>query len=393
MQARLVSGAVVLGWACLLGGLLWVPFAAEREHRHPGDLLAYHAAGQALLAGENPTDFEVLSRRGASTPFVYPPTAWPFARLLGTFDWPAVQRWYALAKALAVIGLALLWRAWFRGRPLVFALSLVSTLIGFRLALRIDLFTGNVATFEALFIWAALLLLRAQRPRGFVSALALAATWKLTPLGLLPLAVLQPALRRRVVETLAVVAGLGVLLVATNGTDWSEALVAAAAIDERAPQNATLLALFRDLLGAGAAAWLTWALTSLGIAGATWRWWPADATFERRASLLLATWALLLPRFKDYSFVVLLPVAIEALSGLRARHWPVVGAFLVAFAVPVHPFQRLGALALTWSLLLLVNREGDGSGLNRGLHEGLGSSDLAPRLGGPGVLGPDESSR
>lgn len=91
--------------------------------------------------------------------------------------------------------------------------------------------------------------------------------------------------------------------------------------------------------------------------------------------------------------MVLLPVAIEALSGLRARHWPVVGAFLVAFAVPVHPFQRLGALALTWSLLLLVNREGDGSGLNRGLHEGLGSSDLAPRLGGPGVLGSDESSR
>lgn len=390
VQARLISGAVILGWACLLGGLLWVPFAAEREHRHPGDLLAYHAAGLALLAGENPTDFEVLSRRGASTPFVYPPTAWPFARLLATFDWPAAQRWYSLAKALAVIGLGLLWRGWFRARPLVFAITLASSLVGFRLALRIDLFTGNVATFEALCIWSALLLLRAGRPRGFVAALAVGSMWKLTPLALLPLAELSRGARRRIVGAVGIVALIGGVLVATNPTAWREALSAAAAIDERAPQNATVLALCRDVFGVGTSALFAWALTTLGVAVATWRWWPAGATFERRASLLLVTWALLLPRFKDYSFVVLLPVAVEALSGLRVRHWPVVAAFVVVFAVPVHPYQRLASLVLTWALLLVTQR---GSSLNGGLHEGLGRGNLSPGLGGPGVLGPDEARR
>lgn len=351
MGARLTGLALVVGWACFAGGALRVVLGPE-SRRPQGDLLAYHAAGRVLTEGGSPHDFEALRTRGASTPFVYPPLAWPFARAVAAFDWPTAQRGFLALKLLALLGLALLWRSWLEGRPLVFATTLALGLFGFRLALRVELSTGNVALFEALGLWSAIVLAR-RHPSIALLPLGLGAHWKLVPLSALPV------LSRRWTELRAMAPGLLVLAVVLGASvasapdGWRRFLEVATTLEEGPPQNATLVVLTQHLLGRGPVAIGLWLLFAAGVAWLT-------LTQRHRPDvewvpLALLAWALVLPRFKDYAFVALLPAAAEALSVAVKRWWPVAGLLAVLHAVPLHPYQRLAALLVSWLVLLVAS--------------------------------------
>lgn len=327
----------------------------EREGRHQGDLLAYHAAGRALAEGLDPADPLTLARFGASTPFVYSPFARPWARLLATLEWETLQRVWLVAKGVALLALAFVWRAWFRHEPLTFGLTLLLSLIGFRLALRVDLMSGNIAVFEALFVWLALLQWRASRPVAFVGLLSLAGAFKLSPLALLVV------LRRHAVLASAAVGGVLGAAWAFAPTPWSSFVVNAMALDERAPQNPTMLSWLRDTLGVGPVATGLWALFAVLVMGLTafaLRRRPAN---ELRAGVVLLAWCLALPRFKDYSYVIVLPAAAQALVATGLRRWPLTLGLAVLLVVPLHPFQRLAAAVMAWAVLTVEALRADGA--------------------------------
>jgi hypothetical protein len=333
---------LAMGWLCFIGGIAWAPFAMQ--HRHPGDLLAYHAAGRAMLEGHDPYVLENL--HGASTPFVYSPLAWPWARALALLDWETLQKAYFALKVAALLALAFTWRAWFRGQPLAFAVTLMLGLVGFRLAVRIDLFTGNVAIFEALLVWSALLQLRAGRAGWFSVLLSLGSLLKLAPLGLF---VLLRSKRAWALSVLAWACAVGAS-VAVMPEAWREFVQAVAMLDERGPQNPTMLSLLRDL---GLPwPWLGWALWSAGVIALTTWALRRRPSFELASMLVMLAWALVLPRFKDYSYVMLLPAAAQALVWAGLRRWPLTVVLAVMLVVPLHPYQRLVAATLTWAMLM-----------------------------------------
>lgn len=345
MRARLTNLVVAAGWLCLIAGFAWVPWAMEREGRHHGDLLAYHAAGRALAEGLDPTDPLTLARFGASTPFVYSPFSRPWALLLARFDWETLQHVWLAAKALALLGLAFVWRAWFRREPLTFGLTLLLSLVGFRLALRVDLMTGNIAVFEALFVWLALVQWRASRPLAFIGLLSLAGAFKLSPLALLVV------LRRHAALSAAALVAMLAVAWAFEPTAWSTFVVNAMALDERGPQNPTVLSLLRDTFGVGAVATAGWAVLAALIAGLTGVALRRQPGPELSAGLVVLAWSLVLPRFKDYSYVIVLPAAAQALVATGLRRWPLTLGLTVLLSVPLHPYQRMAAAALAWAVL------------------------------------------
>ncbi|MDP3500757.1 MAG: hypothetical protein Q8S33_10505 [Myxococcales bacterium] len=357
MRARLTTLVVAAGWLCLIAGFAWVPWAMQREGRHHGDLLAYHAAGRALAEGLDPNDPQTLARFGASTPFVYSPFSRPWALLLARLDWDTLQRAWLAAKGLALLGLAFVWRAWFRHQPLTFGLTLVLSLVGFRLALRVDLMAGNIAVFEALFVWLALVQWRASRPVAFVGLLSLAGAFKVAPLALLVV------LRRHAVLAAAAMAIMLGVAWAFAPASWSTFVVNAMALDERGPQNPTLLSWLRDTVGVGGAAtagWAVFAALVIGVTAAAVRRQPGH---ELSAGLILLAWSLALPRFKDYSYVIVLPAAAQALVATGLRRWPLTLGMVVLLCVPLHPYQRLAAALMAWAVLTFEAFRVDGARL------------------------------
>ena len=135
-------------------------------------------------------------------------------------------------------------------------------------------------------------------------------------------------------------------------------------MDERGAQNPASLALIRDLLGAVAPAagthldelvHLAWAALVIGGCAALLR----GVALDRYAAtaLVVFVYALVAPRMKDYSFLLLVPFTLSLLLALRPRLGAALGLFAVA-GFHAYPFglfpYHATALTLASLALLLV---------------------------------------
>ncbi len=154
----LLSLALTIGYG-LWGEPLW-RFATRCDAR---DTFTYYFAAKAALAGANPYDSEALRAVfGRTVWWVYTPAGLiPFAALALLPPGLAVLA-FNLAKAVALVGLVAVWRRLFPlwrdaiSLWLVLAIAMNATLLQ-------DLCSGNVAVFEALALWSAVLCCRGGR--------------------------------------------------------------------------------------------------------------------------------------------------------------------------------------------------------------------------------------
>ncbi|HOY65330.1 MAG TPA: glycosyltransferase 87 family protein [Candidatus Ozemobacteraceae bacterium] len=348
------------------------------------DTEAYHAAGRAWRQGGDPYDVLLLTKTMGKPPlpFVYPPPLLPLAGLMSLLPLPVFHLVFLLAKLGA---LYLLFRCWNRVAGPGNGVSVAFALLAFHGALVLDLGSGNVAVFESLLLWLALEAWIDRRTGVFAAVTLMAAQIKLLPGAFLALGGWEPPERRRSVLAALAVAVLLLGAAYAGAPDrWSRFTALASSIDERGAQNPCMAALWRDLTGTGigsvgsGAGVVPHALMSLAILVITWRKLGAQELERRdgrRRAVFLAVlaYALVAPRFKGYSYLLLVPAASAALKGWK-KYDSLYYIFLCFGLVPFLPSSvklpaGIGYLPAIWAfafwVILLRTPPEDGPGTER----------------------------
>ncbi|MBD3388322.1 MAG: DUF2029 domain-containing protein [Candidatus Altiarchaeales archaeon] len=152
------------------------------------DFKGYYAAAEAQSHGLDPYDGETLAIMAGETvhPYVYPPPTLMFFRLFTVLDWGLAQELYLLLKYAAMVFLFLSWRKRiFHGEVDVF--YYLFWLMAYNEAVFKDVFAGNISLFEQVILWSAFYFLLQKRYALFSFFTVLASTFKLTPLAFLAL--------------------------------------------------------------------------------------------------------------------------------------------------------------------------------------------------------------
>jgi glycosyl transferase family 87 len=328
-----------------------------------GDLRIYRAAAQAWAEGRDPYQPGALvgpAGNRQELPFVYPPVSLPLMRALLAFDHRTTYFAFFVLKMAAVAALVALWRRrLFPDDDLAGACLYLFCALAYAQTIKMDVRAGNISVFEQLPIWTAILAFLRRRPRAFAALVAAAALFKLTTAGLLLLLLLDRS-RRSLAALAAGVAGLALVhgvSAALRPDLFAGFLRNAAALDDRGKTNPCTLALIRDgierLAGGHVPGHLDMILYGLAVLliGLTTL---SVARRQGRAGSLecfLFAFALAAPRFKDYSYILLIPPSVYVVVNVLPGFVP---QLLAALLVCTHLFAYqswVAAVALFIALL------------------------------------------
>lgn len=348
-NASTVNPKIARILAAALLTLVLLAFGADillHPDRFQWDFRTYYFAGQAFLLHVNPYDLGDMSRAVGHTvgfPFAYPPITLLAWGLLSRLPYHLAFTLYLFIKVFALVLLFALWTRYFLQGPINPMFGLVF-LFGFGSASLIDLSAGNIAAFEALVIWSGLLALIKGRPWIFMGAVIVAATFKIAPILLLALILLVPSRRR----LLFFFSGVGAFLVVNiigfgaYPSLTRNFIAVASHLDSRGTLNPSALALARDLGDYAARKGITlpthtpevaFAFFSLMVIAVTLLVYrrSEDKTLWKWVMVGCITYAVVSPRFKNYSYmIVLLPAYLLVVKYLAPR-WP---ALLVLLVLP-----------------------------------------------------------
>ena len=373
-----VAAALVL-WA----GVCWHAYC----HRATlfWDFRLCYGAASLLRHGQNPYNNSLLFTVAGSYgfPFAYPlPVAYLF--LPFTFlSYPlAAGLWLGLTSILWGVVVGLWWRQFNGGRLHPFFPLLA--LLGLNLALPKNLLTGNVATVEALLLWTAFAFLVRKKLPAFAACLLAAAAFKLTPLLFLGLPLLHPQLRRwRTVAWGGALFALYLAAAYALAPAWFSGYQANVSFNVQQWAlkdliNPSSYALCRRLvftllpaIPTGASLLFSGVLYGLLIAPVI----LISANVARRlakrdwaevgpAMILYATlvYALIIPRFSDYSYSLVIPAVLYAAGTVlpRSRSLYLIAGLLlpIPFISFSHDPLFLGDFSAgrfgLWSLLMVA---------------------------------------
>jgi hypothetical protein len=299
-----------------------------------GDLRIYVAAAEAWAAGRSPYEPGALvgpAGNRQDLPFVYPPVSLPLLRGLLVLDHRTTYFAYFVLKMAAVVVLISLWRRRLFPDDLGGAGLYLLCALGYGQTIKMDVRAGNVSVFEQVLVWTAALAFLRRRPWTYAAFLTAAAVLKPANAVLLLLLLVDRGRRERAavaagVAALALVHGISAML---RPDLFAGFLRNAAALDDRGRTNPASLALIRDgierLAGGQVPGHLDmivyglWVLlvglTTLSVAR------RSDRTGVLECAFL--AFALAAPRFKDYSYILLIPpsvyVVVRVLRGLAPR--------------------------------------------------------------------------
>ncbi len=334
------------------------------------DFVTYYHAARAWNSGANPYEMDALSRAFGGTlelPYVYPPPTLWFFRAFTALDYPEAARLYLALKLLALGALLWLWlRVFVRDAP-GRLLLLVLCIHAFRRPLRVDLVAGNISIFEQLLVWGGLACLLAGRRASFAVLIGVSACFKVVTLLLLPLVWVL----RRTRDSLAYMAlGVGLFAAVTVPSVLLQPHLVAgfrgnvAALDERGANNPASWAFIQDLGRAihlpramEVAVFGAFVVSTVSLAFARARRLSPTLDAPRLVSLYLLTYGLILPRFKDYSYALLLvPATLVLMESFRTRPLLACGALALVVTARNDPYGSLAALGVLLVLACLPVR-------------------------------------
>lgn len=354
----------------------------QNPDRFQHDFRSYYYAGLAFREGLNPYDPAALSSllgEPIGFPFIYAPVTLPLFSAFSLTTYLMAYRLFLLLKVLVMVAAILAaWRM--KGHLAWLPAAGFFLLVGFNGAGVTDLRVGNVAIFEAALIWAAVVAWLKGRYPLFVLLILLASSFKLTPILLLALLIFTHEPRRcRMIG-----AGMSLFLILHGGSfllkpEYLEGMGSTLLqLQERGARNPTVFAGLGEVMdllhhkGFALPEILPAALTflvSAVILLLTARSLQGKGSRLHKALLVMFGFAIILPRFKDYSYVLLSLPALFAVE--RLKDLPSLWILLLLCLAPVFPlpygwgelasrlfwgyYPLLGAVAV-WTLLLLADR-------------------------------------
>jgi hypothetical protein len=329
-RARLFLAALVA--AAALGAA-----ALTRPGRTQWDLRVYMECARALAAGKNPYAIQPIVD-SSRFQCLYPPAIIDLYRPFAEF--PGGERAWAALKVLSLALMLWLWRAYIlpRGSD-VWRLAVIAAAYGS--PFWSDFRSGNAGSFEHLLLWAGLAAFIAGKDLWFAGFIAAAAQPKLLPAAFLPLLILKPKPR----WSPAIWGGVAALAVFGINELLHPGLLRQFFLQlgdpmqpwhyERGPNNVAFVGLMEHIFETATgirptscdSAMRVNIVWSAAVVSATgWglsRLWRGPGTEEekRRACVLLfaAAYALVAPRLKDYSFLLLLPPTLAVLESDAPR--------------------------------------------------------------------------
>jgi hypothetical protein len=294
------------------------------------DFMVYYWAAKAQAAGLDPYSLHNLSAVAGQQmvlPYLYPPGFLYFFRPLTWLSLHHAIIVFVSLKAIALVLLLRLWRAHLGPKEILPLFLLV--VFAFSDTVFNDFFAGNVGTFEQVALWIGFGFLLDQRISLFAAMVILASIAKMTPLAFLVLILFTPHRRRYWVFAAAAMGGAAAVLASFGGswTRLSAYFRLVTLVDERGPTNTAILPLVKDCyevlqrryhapspLSPQATYWLIAGFFA-GVTGFVLiRLWRRhrdnrDAILDYIVGALLL-YAIALPRFKDYSYVLLIPAVV-----------------------------------------------------------------------------------
>jgi len=322
-------------------GAIWLALAIRiiaTSDQTQWDFKVYYHAANAWAVGLDPYDLQSLSDLSGEDielPYVYPPGVLCFFRLFSWMPYEIAARVWVLLKLAALAALAIIWRRCFLQDVdgLLFAIVL---LLGFSATVVWDLRSGNVSILEQLLLWTGFLNYLRDRRVAAAAFIGLASVFKLTPIIFLGLLLLPRCHPRTAV--MALVTGLVVCLLCLAPLAWQPHLAqpfvtnAVSVTKSLGPLNPCVVSVI-DWLGRNedSASWLQRSPLSrqlllagyvLVILGFSIR--PFICLVRQRDQLGLIVlsaliYALLLPRFQIYNYILLIPPACLLVHAVRSR--------------------------------------------------------------------------
>ena len=332
---------------------------AVRWHNYQWDFYMFYGSATDFLKGMSPY-------RGKGLSFYHPPLALYLYSLFARLPFLFAYELWLLLKLAALTGLFWLWARHFLTLEHTWSTTLYF-LFAYNGTIYSDLVAGNISLFEQLGLWLGFAALLNGRYALFCLCLVLVAQFKLTPIVFSLLLLMAPA-RPQWKWFAACCAGFVAVFslnFALQPALLKDFFSVAPQLDERGTLAASTLALVRDgfdLLGGGQFSARTYAdegtflIIALAVAVLSlvavvrYRRTAPEPDAKVMIYFACAAYALLVPRMKDYSYILLLIPTLHLLRTLPRRTLvPAAVAALAAIVLFPHgtslfPFKEASGL-------------------------------------------------
>jgi hypothetical protein len=340
----------------IVAGAVMTCYVSGRKQQ---DFVVYYAAASAFRQGLDPYDVPNLARaigKDESNPYNYPPGTLYVYLPFAYFSLGTAARIYLTLKLGAVGVLLFLWNRIFRFKEYLYLLFLIAPL-AFNGTLLDDLGVGNISVFEQLWIWIGFYFYTRNNLLAFVVAIMLASAFKMVTM--LLLLILITRLRKKDCIYL-VASGLAfAVFLAANALFWPHYFagfvhnVTTISGGDRGSINPALMIFLKDVV-----TWLSLhsgypvpvffaqiayvlicapALYMAWLAFTKMRSMDPEKADRWRICLTCLLYAMLMPRFKNYSGILIIAPALYAiLSRPLVRSWLPFCVLLVIYTYPVY---------------------------------------------------------
>jgi hypothetical protein len=349
------------------------------------DLRIYHSAVKVFFEGGNYYDFDLLKEKGSHLPFGYSPYSIYFLLFLGILSFQKTALLWLGLKVVILIALFFIWKRIFydyfddRHSWVLFCLFLVWSLRAFNRTIYMDLRAGNISIIEEFLIWSGILfLLYRGRYLLFGLCLLVSSFFKFLPIVLIGFVLIvgtgkmKDKIRQLGIICLIslVVWGAGILIIPFEFREWTNFL---RLIPFRSGEvgiiNPAILPFIREIIGNIGKAYelilyFLWVLIVLFISYFVSKHiFKRDFSSLKKKKYLFFLWclvyAIIMPRFKDYTFIFLLPIfyysLLEIVKKGKRRVPKFIAVFLLSFSFLVLGTGPNPIIALDyWPLLITI---------------------------------------
>ena len=371
---------------CLLFVLLPVfAFGLSKWDLIQWDLPGYYFAAKTHAAGDNPYDTESVSKRAGAEVYEYGylPNSLFFFRAFTLFDYESAKKLYLCLKIVLLLALTYLWGSGFLNRRVDF-FFFPFCILAYNAATMGDIAAGNVSIIEQFFLWLGFYYFLERKFVIFSLFIVVAAAFKITLILFILLLWYSERGKRRFYFSVAALAFLAYLFspmifsleIFQNHVE-NMSVVFSHSYD-RGLNNPSTFAFVKDVLdiiemkvGIEVAQWVDYGvfmLIAVAIVGLSIKGLGilADSkSVEGRMAMVFfacLTYALISPRFKNYSYMLLILPTYYLLKRIEHKRFYPYILILFCFAIPgltkeVNLFSLIGYYPLAmaygvWTIYL-----------------------------------------
>jgi Glycosyltransferase family 87 len=327
LQQRLQKVFVVI----IFIGFIAVAFTLVRGDKYQNDFKAYYYASEVVKLEGNPYDLtQVEAQIGYKHPypFLYQPITLSFFKLFSSCSYHTAHIIWIGLKVICLIILVYLWKSKFLSEePLWLFLLFVSIAFGF--AVMQDLREGNISIIIQTLIWSGFYMIKRNRPVIFCILILLASVFRLFPIFLLfilPLLFGRRGWYYSIASALVMIA-VQLLQYVVDPSLYGQWIQALQTFAERGTSaNPSSYALIGDIADLGTRFGMAQSIVTVtshiiylmfisAVLIVSYKFIRQMKTQKNVdfAQILIFTsclvYALIMPRFKTYSFIFLIPVA------------------------------------------------------------------------------------